>query len=131
MFNDSYLALPLLYNATKETAIRVMHCVWYFDFNEELDLNIIVSQFTLPHEYSEGCNSRYLEIRTWDDDGQVTYFKRECKSLDYQLPTNFSSPAGKHFAVTIHSRSRKEEDELVSALCFPTTTGKMDKNLNE
>ena len=131
MFNDSYLALPILYNATKETAIRVMHCVWYFDFKEDLDLNIIVSQFTLPHDYSKGCNNRYLEIRTWDDNGQVTYFRRECKARNYQLPTNFTSSAGKHFAVTVHSKSRRGNDELVSALCFPTTTGKINKLLNK
>ena len=124
LFIDQHHAYPLSYDGSRYRANQVVHCVWYFDFSEEIEMNILVSLFTLSHGHYSSCRREFLEIRTWNDKGQVTFTKRECKTLDYKLPTNFSSSTSRHFAVTIHSAGSTGNGKQVSALCFPTTTGK-------
>ena len=124
IFSDSYQAATLSYSASQYKANQIVHCVWYFDFSEEKQLSILVSKFSLRHDYSQRCGSEYLEIASRDDNGQVKFLSRKCKAGDYQLPVNFTSSGGKHFSVRIHSSKSGKTKEKVSALCFPPTIGK-------
>ena len=114
-----------MYNASKYTSNAIVHCVWYFDFSQELELNLLVSKFGFAHDFNSKCSGgEFLEIRAWNDNnGESKFTRRECKASNYRLPTNFTTSESKHFVVAIHSDTNSRKNEQVSALCFPTTKG--------
>ena len=121
-------AVAVSYDAAKFgiTKNRFAHCVWYFELSSPMDLQLIVSQFTIYHDTHGRCDyyNDFLSIRSWDaTDGRGRREILMCKKFDYKLPMIIHEAASDRFALILHYERYYGTKGKIESIAFIASPG--------